>query len=249
MNPKARKTGKQYGTLYGIGLGPGDKGLITVKALSALKKTNILAVPLSKGGSQATSMALEIAGQAVNIKGKVLLRLFFPMTRDEAALSKARQSAARKIATRLRTGEDIAFITLGDPMHYSTFSPVAEMVKKGLKGAKVTVIPGITSFSATAALTGTPVAESDERVAILPAVYDMASVKKALKEYDTVVLMKINRVFEGLVSLVQGLGKGYKVAFASRAGWDDGFISTSMDAIRKARPDYFSILIVKKVRE
>lgn len=242
MAPDKKKT--HCGTLYGVGVGPGDPGLITLKALEALSASGVIAVPSSGNARGATHMALSIISPVVSISQKEILRLVFPMTHDRAELEKARSEAGDEIIERLKNGLDVAFITLGDPMLYSTFSPIAAIVKKRLRAAAIRVIPGVNSFSAAAASACLPIAEADERIAILPASYDMASVREALEAFDTIVLMKVNKVFDELVCVLEE--KGFSTVFASRVGFPDEMILTDIKDIKAAVPGYFSLIIAKK---
>ncbi|MEK6531097.1 MAG: precorrin-2 C(20)-methyltransferase [Deltaproteobacteria bacterium] len=232
------------GTLYGVGVGPGDPGLLTLKALEALSAAGVIAVPSSGNAGGATHMALSIISPVVSINQKEILRLVFPMTHDGKEIEKARSEAGDKVIERLKNGLDVAFITLGDPMLYSTFSPVAAIVKKRFKDAAIRVIPGVNSFSAAAALACLPIAEHDERIAVLPASYDMESVKEALRSFDTVILMKVNKVFGELVGVLEE--KGFSAVFASRVGFSDELILTDIKDVKAASPGYFSLIIAKK---
>ncbi len=237
---------KKTGILYGIGVGPGDPGLITLKALEALSASNVIAIPSSGNAGGAAHMALSIISPVVSLNHKEILRLVLPMTHDKEEIEKARREAGDKIIERLKHGLDVSFITLGDPMLYSTFSPVAAIVKKGFKQAEIRVIPGVNSFSAASASACVPIAESDERIAILPASYSMDSVEHALDFFDTIILMKVNKVFDELLPVLEE--KGFSAVFASRVGFPDELILTDFKAIGKARPGYFSLIIAKKRR-
>lgn len=232
------------GVFYGVGVGPGDPELLTLKALRTLKAASVIAVPKSSDGG--SSRALSILKGVMDISGKEVMELLFPMTKDKALLGASRADAASRIACALNEGKDVAFITLGDPMLYSTFSYLVPLVRER-SGAGVRVIPGITSFSAGAARLCLPLAESDERIIIIPAAHDIGEIKKALEGFDTVILMKVNREIDRLIDLLCAEGLDGNAMFFSRAGWpDEEVVSCGVRELKGRRLDYFSTIIVKR---
>jgi precorrin-2/cobalt-factor-2 C20-methyltransferase len=230
-------------TFYGVGVGPGDPELLTVKAVKILSASPVVAVPVSDEPSGA-SLALSIVKEAVDISGKEVLEIMLPMTRDAARLREARARAVESVATRLRAGRDVAFVTLGDPMLYSTFSYLAPVMREALPGVRIRAVPGITSFSAAASSALVPLASSGERLIVVPAAYDMGAVKDALSSGSTVVLMKVNRVMDEVIGLITGLGLEERCLFVSRSGWPDEYMTADIRAMKGAAPDYLSMIIV-----
>ncbi len=238
---------KRPGTFYGVGVGPGDPELLTVKAVNVLKGADVIAVPRSSDSSaDGLSQALQIAKRAVDLEGKDIMELLFPMTKDGDALASARREAAAKVAAELDSGRSVAFITLGDPMLYSTFSYLVPFVTELSPGAPVRVVPGITSFGAAASTVGAPLAEADEKVMIVPAAYDLGEVSGLLDSADTLVFMKVNRIFDRLLDLLVSKGLERKAFLVSRAGWPEERVVTDIKKLRGVKLDYFSTLIVKK---
>lgn len=233
------------GIFYGIGVGPGDPELMTLKAARTLEACPVVAVPSSETSSDGLSVAFSIAEKAVDLKGKEILKLSFPMTKDKEALKKARAVAADSIAGALKAGKDVAFITLGDPMLFSTFSYLVPLIAEKA-GPEVRMIPGITSFSAIASRAGLPLAEGDERVIIIPAAYDVEEVSEALSQFDTVILMKVNRIFDRLVDLIAGAGLEKNAILATRVGWPGERITADLKALKGSKIDYFSTVIIRK---
>jgi precorrin-2/cobalt-factor-2 C20-methyltransferase len=238
---------KAAGTFYGVGVGPGDPELLTVKAVNVLKGASVIAVPRSSdSSSDGLSQALRIAEKAVDLDGKEKVWLFFPMTKDKEVLNAARKEAALKVADALNAGKDVAFITLGDPMLYSTFSYLVPFVREAAPGAAVKVVSGITSYSAAASIALTPLAESDEKVMIVPAAYDLDAVKGLLESFDTIVLMKVNRIFDRLVDTLDAMGLLGRAVLVSRAGWPEERVVYDLKSLKGEKLDYFSTIIVKK---
>ncbi len=238
---------KKTGVFYGVGVGPGDPELLTLKAMKVLESAQVLAVPRSReSSSDGRSKALSVVEGVVDTGGKEVIELLLPMTRDAAELAAARKEAAGLIAAKLSAGLDAAFITLGDPMMYSTFSYLVPFVEAAVPGVEIRSIPGVTSFAALASRSVVPLAESDERVIIIPAPRDMDAVRRALDEFDTVVLMKVNRVFDRLVGLLTETGLLESAVAATRVGWPEEEITSDVASLVGRKLDYFSTLIVKK---
>jgi precorrin-2/cobalt-factor-2 C20-methyltransferase len=231
------------GIFYGVGVGPGDPELLTIKAVRVLEGALCVAVPKSKGDGE--SVALEIVEKAVGLEGKEVLELVLPMTRDEVALSAARQEAATLIARRLASGTDVAFITLGDPLFYSTFSYLAAAVTEASGGAEVVTIPGVSSVSAAAAATGGAIAEGSERVTVVPALYEVSEARELLKQGGTVVFMKVKSVLDELVDVIVEEGAADRAVFVSRAGWPEEEIVRDVRTLKGKKADYFSIIIIR----
>ncbi|MBI2412769.1 MAG: precorrin-2 C(20)-methyltransferase [Deltaproteobacteria bacterium] len=232
------------GMLYGIGVGPGDPELLTLKALRVLKGATVLAYPKSsETASENESKAFSIV-RAAGVEGNEPLELLFPMTKDADALEEARKDAAASIIERLKQGKDVAFITLGDPMLYSTFSYLVPLVKEA--GAEVRSIPGVTSFSAAASVALAPLAESDERVMIMPASTGVEEIKKMLDESGSVVLMKAGRFLDKIIDLALELGVADSSVFASRVGWKDEEVVRGIGKLKGRKAGYFSMVILRK---
>ncbi len=169
------------GTLYGIGVGPGDPELMTLKAVKAIGECDIIAIPDSGAEKFA---ALDIAKE--HIADKPLLPLELPMTRDADELSKKRGIAAGLICEQLDAGKSVGYLTLGDPTVYATYSYLHKLVEA--EGYAAKIIPGVTSFCAAAAALGQPLCEGGEPLHIIPALY--GGVEAALSLSGTKVLMK-----------------------------------------------------------
>jgi len=235
------------GTFYGVGVGPGDPELMTMKAVRVIEGSGVLAVPRSKDTcGDGRSKALAIVEGVVDVSGKEILDLRFAMTKDPEKRDNARRAAADRVVERLSSGVDVSFITLGDPMTYSTFSYLVPFVEAALPGVAVRSVPGVTSFSALASRALVPLAESGERIVVLPAAYELEDVKKALKDFDTVVLMKVNKVFDGLVDMLEQEGLLGTSLAATRVGWPEEEVTADIKSLRGRELDYFTTLVIKK---
>lgn len=235
---------KKTGKLYGIGVGPGDPELLTLKAIRVLREADAIAIPKSK--EESDSVALSIMKGAVDLSKKETLELMFPMTKDKEVLRKAREEAASVLCERLKAGKDVACITIGDPMFYSTFSYLIPLVRERLSKVKIEIIPGISSVMASAAVTITPLTEADERLAVIPATYESEKLKDILRDFDTVVLMKVNRVFDKVLGLLEELGLKEKAVFIERCGGENQRVVRDLDSLKGEKLDYLSMVIVKR---
>lgn len=231
------------GVFYGIGVGPGDPELVTLKAVKALEKCDTLCVPKAAGEKE--SLALNIARQAV-AKDFRLLELLFPMTRDREVLRVHWREAARQVAARLKTGENVAFVTIGDPTFFSTYTYLLQELKEIYPEVQTVTVPGVPAFLACSAWAEFPLSEGEEKVAIIPAVGDLQEAGEVLDRFETVVFMKVNRRFNDLLDLLQEKGLAGKAIFFCRAGYPDGWFTSSLEELRDRELPYMSLLIVKK---
>ena len=186
------------GKFFGIGVGPGDTELLTIKAAKLLKKIDVICSPRSAESKR--SLALSIVQPILDDRDDdyEILDPLFPMIEDKLALNTYWDQAAEIIAEKLVQGKDVGFITLGDPTVYSTFSYVAKRLKD--LDFQIDVIPGITSFTGCAAAAGISLAEKDEIVVIVPKVDDRL---EGILEYgDTFIIMKTSRHSEILEEII-----------------------------------------------
>ena len=217
------------GTLYGVGVGPGDPELLTQKAVRILREAAVIACPGGKGGP---GLAFEIAAQAVpEIREKPLLTLDFPMRAEAQA---AHAEAAEVIKGLLWEGRDVAFLTLGDPAVYSTFAYVLPLVRDD--GFAVEIVPRVPSFSAAAAALLLPLALGGEDVHILPAGECDLSLP------GTLVLMKPGRDLRALKAALKASGRDAWLTV--RCGMPEEAVYHGVDSMPDEVP-YFSLIIVK----
>ncbi|MGK7344448.1 MAG: precorrin-2 C(20)-methyltransferase [Candidatus Nitrospinota bacterium M3_3B_026] len=231
------------GALYGIGVGPGDPGLITVTGAELISKISKIFVPIAR--IKAESLALDIARRYVSDDAEIV-ELVFPMVTDKAELSRRWDESARTIADALSTGEDACFVTLGDPLLYSTYIYLLRALKKALPGARVVTIPGVTAFNAVAALTSFPVGEGKEPVTIIPAADDLGAAREAIERGGTVVLMKVGKRLQRIIDLLEELGVQENAVFVSNAGMEDQRVETDLSRLRgeTEQTGYMSTILV-----
>jgi precorrin-2/cobalt-factor-2 C20-methyltransferase len=237
------------GTLYGIGVGPGDPDLITVKGARVLGRSTHVFVPKARKGAE--SVALNIAQQHVNPSADIH-EILFPMTTDRSKLLAMWEESARAVAEVLESGTDACFLTLGDTFLYSTYTYLVRALRRRMPDVRVVTIPGITAFSAAAAQAEFPVGEGKEIVTIVPTGDDLDSVRQALQGGGTVVLMKIGKRLPQILALLEKSDSIDRSAFVSHVGMENEWIETDLSKLRtgdQEKRGYLSILLVHKQME
>lgn len=236
------RPGTQYGTLYGIGVGPGDPDLITLKAVKILQKVDVvLAAASSKNEA---SLALSIAAPHLR-QGAEVLRLDFPMTRDQAVLDAAWRANADAVSAILAQGKSAAFLTLGDPLTYSTFGYLLRTLNGLLTEIAVEVVPGITSYQAAAAHTGRVLVESGESLAVVSGVAPEAELEAVLGVAQAAVILKAYKNMPAIRRVLDRLGLTKSSVFVTRLGHEGQQVIQSLDDVPE-KPSYFSLILVRR---
>ncbi|MBR0365293.1 MAG: precorrin-2 C(20)-methyltransferase, partial [Clostridia bacterium] len=188
------------GIAYGVGVGPGDPELMTLKAIRLIKETDVIAVP---GADAKEAVAYKIAVQNVpELEKKELVPLYMPMIKDRAAIKAEHRRCADTIEEYLDRGVNVVYITLGDPTIYCTFSYLQHILEAD--GYTVELVSGISSFCAAAARMNTPLAEWDEQLHIIPAVH---MTEADLSYPGNYVLMKSASHIKEVKALLRKSGK------------------------------------------
>lgn len=230
------------GRLYGVGVGPGDPELLTLKAQRILLQAAKIFIP--KKGKESTSYAKSIIATLISDNQKVE-ELVFPMLRDEEELADYWHQAVESIWRYLKKGKDCAFVNVGDPLLYGTFVHILKTLKKSHPEVAVEVIPGIPSINAAAARTKLPLAINDEPIAIISGNQKDRFIRETLKNFDTVVFMKIN-MFDKLLAILEELNLVEKCVYVRRCTTQGEEIIWDISQLKGKKLDYFSILIVRK---
>lgn len=224
------------GIVYGVGVGPGDPELMTLKAVRLIRESGVIAVP---GENAADTAAYRIAAAAVpELAEKRLLGIPMPMSRDREAMEAAHRRGAALLEEYLGRGENVVFLTLGDPTVYSTFSYLQHILERD--GCRVELISGVPSFCAAAARLNRPLAEWDELLHILPAAH-RAEELSGLS--GSCVLMKSARSMPRVKELLRCSGRD--VCAVENCGMDGERIWRSVDEI----PDdagYFTLILARE---
>ena len=224
------------GILYGVGVGPGDPELLTLKAQRIISQADVIAVP-DKGAGEKT--ALQIIGGLAD--GKPLLYCAAPMVRDQEQLEAAYTENARRIAAILEEGKSVAFITLGDPTIYSTYLYTHRKVLE--RGYEAKIIPGVPSFCAVAAALGAGLCEGGQRLMIIPASHQ--DINDCLEVNANYVFMKAGRETGKLRDALAKRGLLDRAAMVENCGMDTERVYPQF-ASADADSGYFSVVVVKR---
>ncbi|MEB3160976.1 MAG: precorrin-2 C(20)-methyltransferase [Synechocystis sp.] len=181
------------GTLTGISVGPGDPDLITLKGLTALQAAAVVAFP---AGLQGRSGIAETIIAPHLLPQQIQLPLHFPYVQTAATLTAAWERAAEQVWAYLEQGLDVAFACEGDISFYSTFTYLAQTLQTQHPGVNIQRIAGVSSPLAAASALQMPLVCQDQRLAVLPALYDPQALVSALEWADVIVLMKVRLVYE-----------------------------------------------------
>jgi len=232
------------GTLYGVSLGPGDPDLITRRAWALLQRDDAhWTYPVR--GREHESFALSIA-KAAGLKVPAASEaLVFPMTHDREKLEGAWSVAARRVLEILHRGTDVLFLVEGDASTYSSFGYLVGAVSERDADIAVETIAGVTSYNASAARLRMPLADLDDRMAILPAGYGVDTIDHLLDEHDTLVLLKVKPLLDDLIDLLERRGLLEHAAFVERTGTPDERVVRDIRSLRGERVNYLSLLLVK----
>lgn len=234
----------QSATIYAIGVGPGDPELLTRKAERLIRRAPVICAPT--GAADAASYALSIVADLVDPEHQEVLTQVFPMRKDQEGLEAFWDDAAAQVAERVRAGKDVAFITIGDPFLYSTFLYLYRIFRERYPEIPVEIVPGISSINAAAATAGVPLGMAAGRIAILPTTYEDDELRKTFADFDTVILMKVNRVFDRVFALLKDMGLERKSVFVCRVGSAAEEVVFDLERLVGQKLDYLSLLIVRK---
>lgn len=219
------------GKLYGVGVGPGDPELLTVKAVRVIESCDVVIAPSAMDGG--TSIALEIAKEYIKPETKVEI-LHFPM--GKADREEKIYSAYQTVEAYLAKGKNVAFLTIGDPFVYSTYIYLLEHFTE--EGYMIQTIPGITSFTASASIAGLPLVVGDETLLILP-----ATRIEEVENQKYIVIMKVYKNEEKVIDHLEK--KGYTYTYVKKAGREGQEILKDKQEIISRR-EYMALIIAHK---
>lgn len=234
--------GMKKGVFYGVGVGPGDPELMTVKAIRTLERCPVIAAPKTASGEM---LALDIARQALPaeiLAEKTILPLFFTMDRDKAKQHAAHLTAAEEIERYLSAGQDVAMLNLGDVSIYATYSYLMEIL--GAKGYQTVMVPGVPSFCAVAARLGVSLTQGEEPLHIIPA--RSAATEQALDLPGTKVLMKSGKRLSQTVQALKEKGMLEQAAMVQNCGLPGEAVYTDLGALPDTAGYFATILVGEK---
>lgn len=229
------------GTFYGIGTGAGDPELLTIKAVRLIEAADIIIVPRSE--KKGVSRAYEICRPYIKDESRVVYQVF-PMHYRDCCLNKAWQENKEQIEGYLQDGKDVVFLTLGDPMLYSTYLYIYKLLKDD--HCKIVTVPGITSFSDIAARTGMPLALGNEILKIVPATIGDEELAEEITHPGNLVLMKVYRNFDYIIELLRDNNLLDRAVMISNCGMEDEKLYLDLTKVSKEQVNYLTTIIVNR---
>jgi precorrin-2/cobalt-factor-2 C20-methyltransferase len=228
---------------YGVGVGPGDPGLITVRAVEVLKSADVIFEAIGRNSQDS------VAGQIVDSIGQCKARreqLVFSMAKGGPERGEFVRRNAALVAEELRKGHICVFVTIGDPLIYSTYIYLLRELQRTIEGLEVETVPGIASFQAAAARVDFPIVEDKESLCIIPAFSEEDLEGYPIDSTDVLIFMKAYRTKEKIVSVLRERKIEYTGVFACKIGLDGEYVTTELEDIESLPEEYLSLLIVKK---
>jgi len=233
----------RMGTLFGLGVGPGDPELITVKAFRRLQESPVIAYPKKLKGSK--SYAHRIVEVYINPAEKEMLGLVFPMTKDEDTLRTEWTKSVEAIYSYLVQGKDVAFMTEGDPMLFSTFIHLMNLMKSMYPDVPIETVAGISSFNGSVNRLGIALADGDDQVAMIPATEDMEEMRRVIEDHDAIVFIKVAKVIDAMLDLLEEMNLLEKAHVVTKVTSDEEVI-WKINELRGAELNYLSCMVVRK---
>jgi precorrin-2/cobalt-factor-2 C20-methyltransferase len=233
------------GRLIGVGVGPGDPELLTLKGLRALQEADEVFVPVGDTGE---------VGRAERVVQAHLdptrpRRLLFALSDDADARAENWERAAREVSEPLRRGETCAFATIGDPNVYSTFTYLARTVKSYVPEVEVETVPGITAMQDLAARGGAVLLEGDERLALLPFTAGQSALQSALSGFETVVCYKGGSRLREVLEAAEEAGRLEDGIYGSRLGMEGEEVILASEVVGREGPYLSTLIFARRGRE
>lgn len=226
---------------FGIGTGPGDSSLLTIKAVETLKNLDILYTPESKKGGE--SLALSIVSEYLPDSLEIKSR-HFPMNFNDGEKILSWNKIAEEIVEDVKEGKNVGFVTLGDPMIYSTYVYIMERL---IGEINVETIPGISSFSNIASNQNFPLVMDREPLIILPCTMEEEKIDYALANYSCIVLMKVYKNFKQIISKLEANNLIDSAILVSNSSQEGEVVYTDLrDVHLEEKISYFSTILVNK---
>lgn len=227
------------GTLYAVGVGPGAPDLLTLRAARVLGGVDALLAASSPGNDYSSALNVVLPHLRADAE---TVRLSFPMTRQRSILRRAWAQAADQTLAVLRAGKSAAFLTIGDPLIYSTFGYLLREIRKKAPEQPVEIVSGITSFQAAAARAGFILCEGGGTLRLLPGINNAEDLERELRGADTAIILKVYRNIAGIGQALRGSGRDCDCLLASRVEQPGECISKGLPPAGET-PPYMSLIL------
>lgn len=243
----------EQGRLVGIGLGIGDPGNITLRALENLRQLDLLFYPCTTPRGE--SAALQRCAHLL-LENLPTEELLFPMLHEREALEEYWKKAGERVREEVDKGKQVGFITIGDPLFYSTFGYLLEIMQQHPQ-VPVEVIPGITAYQACAARVHLPLVEGRQNMAVFTPPFSNSALDKTLEECSTVIIMKASSCLEQvrdylkfqrqkMSSPPEGNFSGMQAWFVANCGGEKEYICNNLEELDEEKTGYMSLLILTR---
>jgi precorrin-2/cobalt-factor-2 C20-methyltransferase len=237
----------ERGQFCGIGVGPGESGLIPVAALDALRRADVIYVPRATSASESVA---RLCLRGLDPPAARFREIGFRMDPDRSVLATHYAELASEIVAELHAGRNVAYLTIGDTSTYSTYGYLLAALRDADPHLRHRTFPGVTSFAATAAALSWPLGEGKERILILPCPDDLAALRRDIESHDVVVLMKIGKRLPQVLDLLAEFGVLEHCAFGQRVGLPDERLWPDLRALHgtdaAADSGYLSTMLIRR---
>lgn len=245
LNKSKGKDGRP-GRFFGVGVGPGDPGLLTVRAVEIFCSVDVIF--FVEGVNTETS----VSGSVVDSIGGCTaekIPLIFSMAKEEYRRKVLWEKNVKIIAEELLQGHDCAFATIGDPLLYSTYSYIIRELKKVISPQSIETVPGITAFQAVAARRNIPLVQDSQVLAIVPAWTGKDAAHPVLDSADTIVLLKTYKHKDKILRTISERNLNKEIIYAERVCLDGEFLTDDISQVKERNSEYLSLMIVKKAEK
>lgn len=233
---------ENVGKLFGVGVGPGDPELITVKAVRIIKEADIIFTAASTKNKY--SLAVEIASPYISTSAPIE-KLSFPMTKNVKEIETAWVQNAKQIANSLKQGKKAVFLTLGDPTTYSTFGYILKKMSCIMPEADIETIPGITSFHAASARLNRILVEGEESLLVTSGAFGGDRIRN-VDGVENVAIVKAYKNIKDINKALKEAGLDKKCVAVSKCGRENEQIIENIEALEKRAPDYWTLILASK---
>ena len=237
-----RDSERGAGRLVGVGVGPGDPELLTVKGRRVLREADEVFVPVADTGEIGRA---ESAVREYLEPGRVR-RLLFALSDDDVARARNWKNAAREVSGPLSQGKVCAFATIGDPNVYSTFTYLARAIRRYAPGVEIETVPGITAMQDLASRSGTVLLEGDERLALLPFTAGEGRLRETLSSFETVVCYKGGSRMDDVLRVAAEAGRLDGAVYGARLGLEGEILAPASEMSGREAPYLSTVIFSRK---
>jgi precorrin-2/cobalt-factor-2 C20-methyltransferase len=239
-------TDSNRGTLFGVGVGPGDPKLLTIKALEVIKAAGVIFAASSPKNEY--SRAFDVVKGYLPETAKER-QLDFPMTRDQDAQRKAWLDNAGQVIAELNKGNDAAFLTIGDPLTYSTFGYLLKTIMNLEPRTRVEIVPGITAYHAAASRLKKPLVEGNESFMVVSGVSDPSDIAHLTSCADNIIIMKAYRNYDQIMDSLEGLPHELQCSAVSCCSLPDEQVHEEAASLKGTDMPYLTLVMAKRIQE